>query len=249
MHRRELPRHIHSGDRGLRQEIETGGKEMRKGIGASIAIAAVMVATFGAPASATHGGIHPTFRVEENFFKCLASNKVQNVGRNQGEIPTWNTTAPTQALTAGGGCVQYENLLTHNNTTQSTEDLVFVGTFTGNLDSLKIELNLAHVSSFAASEIYFGISNLYVDGELMHTSDFFNFPTVNTSDATDKFTFSYTDLNFDDEDGDGTIEREVQLTVSSANEEQVAWLWDATDAASTITFNAPKVGINFDVNR
>jgi len=223
---------------------------MRKGMGVSIAVAAVMVATFGAPASATHGGIHPTFRVEQDYFKCLASNKLQNVGRNQGEIPGWSTTAPTAALSGGGGCVQYENLLTHNNTNQSTDDLVFLGTFTGNLDSLNIELHLAHLSSSALSEGWFGISNLYVDGELLHASDFFTFPTENTSDVTDKIRFSYTDLNYDVEDGDGTIEREVQLTIQSANEEQTAWLWDATDAPAGLVFNSTtKAPLNFDINR
>jgi hypothetical protein len=222
---------------------------MHKGIGVSVALAAVLVMTFGAPASATHGGIHPTFRAEQNYFKCLAGNRVQNVGREQGQIPGWSTAAPTTALAAGGGCVQYENLLTHNNTTSSPSDLVFTGTFTGNLDSLKIEMNLAHLSSDALSEMFHGMSFLYVDGELLHTSSFFKFATVNTSDVTDKITFSYTDLNFDDEDADGTIEREVQLTIAAANEEQALWLWDATDAASTITFNAPKVPTNFDINR
>jgi hypothetical protein len=222
---------------------------MRKGIGVSIALAAVLVMTFGAPASATHGGIHPTFRVEQNYFKCLAGNRVQNVGRESGQIPGWSTVAPTTALAAGGGCAQYENLLTHNNTTSSPADLVFVGSFTGNLDSLKIEMNLAHLSSDALSELYHGISFLYVDGELLHTSSFFKFPTTNVSNVQDKITFSYTDLNFDDEDGDGTIEREVQLRIASANEEQVGWLWDATDAASGLTFNAPKVPTNFDINR
>jgi hypothetical protein len=205
-------------------------------------LAAAMVMSVAAPAYATHGGIHPTFRQETDYFKCLASNRVQNVGRQNGEIPTWEAAAPSVALSGGGGCAMYENLLTNTGTNSSPQDLTFRGTFVGNLKTVTLEFHLAHASSFAASDGYFGISSFWVDGTELHNSSFYTFPTVSTGgpgDSTDKITFSYTKLEklFADQDGDGDTERQIQITIASANEEQCAWLYGASDAAAKITFN------------
>lgn len=211
---------------------------MRKGIGVSIAIAAVMVATFGAPASATHGGPHPTFREEANFFECMAGNRIQNVGRLNGQMPTWSTTAPTQALTAGGGCVQYENLLTTTDSVTGPYDLAFTGTSTGNLKTVSIDMYFQNTPQASVPE-YLANANLLIDGEVVHTATQFTFPVATEGDLK-KLTYHYTrlDKRFATEDGDGTQEREITIALSSYNEEQMLFLWGATDAASKITFNA-----------
>ena len=202
--------------------------------------AALLVMALGGSASATHGGIHPTFRNETNYFTCLEANRVQNIPRNQSEaLPGWSTTAPTQALEDGGGCVQYENILTSTATTTGPDDLAIGGTFTGNLKTLTIELYLANVSSFGALDQYMTDANLYIDGELIHTAAEFTFDTVAAGDALDKFTFSYTKLDklFATEDADGTQEREIVFSMSSYNEQQCFWAWGATDAPGKINVN------------
>jgi hypothetical protein len=189
-----------------------------------------------------------TFRQETDYFKCLASNRIQNVGRLSGEIPTWESAAPTTALAGGGGCVQYENLLTNTGTNSSPYDLTFAGTFAGNLKTITVELHLAHGSSYAASSGYFGISSLWIDGEQLHNSSFYTFPTEATGSATAKFSISYVKLDkrFADQDGDGDTERQIQITIASANEEQSAWLYGASDAAAKIIFNpATATGTKF----
>ena len=222
---------------------------MRKGIGVSVAVAAVLVMTFGAPASATHGGPHPTFRLETDHFQCLSSNRVQNVGRNNGEVPTWGPTAPTQALAAGGGCVQYENLLSNADTYTSPWDLAFQGTFTGNLKALTFEIYLANGPSVSIGE---GTANatLLIDGEAVHTATQTAFTPEPAGDIK-KIVFSYTKLEtrFGLEDGDGTIEREIGISWGSFNEQQNLFAWGATDAPSKVVFNpATTPGMKFPVN-
>jgi hypothetical protein len=222
---------------------------MHKGIGVSVALAAVMVMTFGAPASATHGGPHPTFKNQTEYFQCLAGNRVQNVPRNSGAVPTWGPTAPTAALAAGGGCVQYENLLTNTGSFTSPWDLAFEGTYTGNLKQLTFEIYLANGPSASIGE---GTANatLLIDGEAVHTATQTTFTPEAAGDIK-KIVFSYTKLDkrFGLEDGDGTTERQIGISWGSFNEQQNLFAWGATDAPSKIVFNpATTPGMKFPVN-
>jgi hypothetical protein len=222
---------------------------MRKGIGFSVAVAAVVVMMFGAPASATHGGPHPTYRLVTDHFQCLEGNRVQNVGRNNGLIPTWGPTAPTQALAAGGGCVQYENILTNTGSYTSPWDLAFEGTFTGNLKTITFELYLANVPTASVPEGYAN-ATLLIDGEPVHTATETTFTPTAAGDIK-KIVFSYTKLEtrFGQEDGDGVIERQIGFSWSSFNEQQNLFAWGATDAPSKIVFNpATAASRKFPVN-
>jgi hypothetical protein len=210
---------------------------MRKGIGVTIALAAMTVMLFGGPASATHGGPHPTYRAETDYFQCLASHRLQNVGRDNGEIPTWGLTAPTQTLQDGGGCVQYENLGTTTGSYTSPSDLVIQGTFMGNLKTITFEVYLANVQS-ATIAPGTADANLLIDGEPVHTATQTVF-TQETAGNIKKMVFSYTKLDprFGQEDGDGLIEREILFQWGSYNEQQNLFAWGATDAPSKIIFN------------
>ena len=214
---------------------------MRKALVASIATAAVLVTVMGAPVSATHGGVHPTFRLETDHFQCLANNRIQNVGRNNGEVPTWGQAAPTQTLAAGGGCVQYENLLTNTGTYTSPWDLAFEGTFSGNLKQITFELYLANGPAASVAE---GLANanLLIDGEVVHTATQTAFTPAASGDIK-KIVFSYTKLDkyFADQDGDGDTERTILLSWSSFNEQQNLFLWGATDAPGKVIFNPATV--------
>lgn len=211
---------------------------MHKGFGISIAVAAVMVATLGAPASATHGGIHPTFRADTGHFQCLASNRIQNVGRNNGEVPTWGPTAPTQTL-AAGGCIQYENLLTNTGSFTSPWDLAFEGTFTGNLTTMTFEIYFTNLPQASVPELLAN-ATLLIDGEPVHTASQTNFSPQPAGDLK-KLVFSYTKLEkrFATQDGDGDIERQIGFSFGSFNEQQVLFAWGATDAPGKILFNPP----------
>jgi hypothetical protein len=212
---------------------------MRRGIRASFVAAVLLAIVAGGTASATHGGIHPTFRLEDDFLQCLAGNRVQNVPRQQGQVPTWGAAAPTQDLAEGGGCVQYENLLSSTAAT-NPQDLAFTGTFTGNLQTITIDLYYANTPQATVPE-YFANSKLFVDGSEVHTGTQLTFPPQPAGVAFERITYSYTKLEklYANEDGDGTTEREITFTLSSFNEQQMFFLWGATDAPSKITFNPP----------
>ena len=210
---------------------------MLKGKRIGIALAAAMVISVAAPAFATHGGAHPAFPETTAYFQCLASNRIQNVGRANGEVPTFGPTAPTQALADGGGCVQYENLLANTGSYTSPWDLAFDGTYTGNLKTITFEIYLANAPSASIPE---GTANatLLIDGEPVHTATQTAFTPVAAGNVK-KIVFSYTKLDsrFGLEEGEGTTERQIGFSWGSFNEQQNAFLWGATDAPGKIVFN------------
>lgn len=213
---------------------------MRRSFGVSVAAMAVVVMVLGAPASATHGGPHPTFRLEDGFFTCLGGTKLQNIPRLEGGIPGWDNTAPTQSLSGGGGCVQYENLLTSTNTPTGPYDLAFQGTYTGNLTTVTLEIYYANGPQASVPE-YLANTSLLVDGEAVGTATQITLSPTEAGNLK-KLEFSFTRLEriFATEDGDGVQEREIAFALSSYNEEQMLFAWDATDAPSRIVFNPAK---------
>ena len=210
---------------------------MRKTAAVSIAALAIAVMMMGAPASATHGGPHPTFKEQTAFFECLAGNRVQNVGRANGLVPTWGPTAPTQALAAGGGCVQYENLLTNTGTYTSPWDLAFEGTFAGNLRAMTFEIYFTNLPQATVPELLAN-ATLLVDGEPVHTASQTTFAPEAAGNLK-KLVFSYTKLDkrFATQDGDGDAERQIGFSFGSFNEQQVLFAWGASDAPSKSAFN------------
>ena len=210
---------------------------MRNGKRIGIALAAMMVMSIAAPAYATHGGAHPAFPTSTAYLQCLASNRVQNVGRINGEVPTFGPTAPTQALSAGGGCVQYENLLANTGSYTSPWDLAFEGTYTGNLKTLTFEVYLQNLPVSSVPAVTAN-ATLLIDGDPVHTATQTAFPPQAAGNIK-KIVFSYTkmDTRFGLEDGDGTTERQIGLSFGSFNEQQNAFLWGATDAPGKIVFN------------
>jgi hypothetical protein len=210
---------------------------MRKTAAVSIAALAISLMMMGAPASATHGGPHPTFKLQTDHFQCLADNRIQNFGRNSGQVPTWGPTAPTTALTAGGGCIQYENLLSNTGTYTSPWDLAFEGTFVGNLKTITFEIYLANLPQASVPELTAN-ATLLVDGEPVHTATQTNF-SPEAAGNIKKITFSYTrlDKRFATQDGDGDTERQIGFSFGSFNEQQILFAWGATDAPSKIVFN------------
>jgi hypothetical protein len=175
----------------------------------------------------------PTFRSERAYFNCSGDVKLQNVALLNGELPSWDTTAPGSA-TLGNGCGMYEN-----NLNQAGLNAEFKGTFTGNLDNLTVEMHNMGVSNDPMDNKMRLIVQLVVDDEPLAETSAADFPTVRSSTGlTEKVTYTFTELNFDDEIGDGTQVHQVYLAVrSSGTETQSAWVWDASEVPAGVTFN------------
>ncbi len=227
----------------------------------------VALLALATPALAGHGGIHPTFRGENVFFHCTGPTKVQNVNHQLGSgAPGWNTTAPTQSYTQGAGCGTLDNFL-YVEESPSIYDASFGGTFTGNLRNLTVRLHNLVLGRARTAETTPLAIRLLIDGQHYIASAGAQpygsmvevKPVPSSTGATELLEFSITGLgsateikdaqgNVTDvktpglasEDGAGTAQHEVLLIVTPFyTPYNNAFVWDATEIASGITFNPP----------
>jgi len=230
---------------------------MRNGTRISIAIAAVLVVALAMPAGATHpgGNVHPTFRTENVFFLC--SGKVQNQATG---VTGWGTDAPSQSATTGAGCVATDpNLVAAAGTGQENiYDAVFSGFFTGNLRDLTVKLNSLVAGHGGPVSLRV---RLAIDGEQLFTlstdaKTVSVTPIPGSNAAIQKIEFSIRNLGFakyindadgnlaevqtgglGKEDGDGTMEHQVVISVDVTGTDQGLWAMGASEVPSGITFN------------
>ena len=203
----------------------------------ALIVVGVMALTPAASASdTTSAPVAPTKRTERVYFHCVGSSKVQNT---EAGIPSWNTTAPTQSVQSGAGCGHYSNLATLGGT--PLDDANWAGTFTGNLDTMTVELHNIHASSDRAFTTMRLSVLLTIDGHTSYTHAVATpqaVPrTASSTGAADKLLFSFRRLGLLLEEGDGMQAHEISLTIGEYNETQSAWVWDTTEVPAGITFN------------
>lgn len=193
------------------------------------------------PAAAEHGDVHPTARNERAYFHCAGAVKVQNVALAQGTIPTWSTQAPSQSVQQGAGCGYYENAAGgYLGGSRSTLDAVWSGTFSGNVDSITVELHTIDVAASRVAGPYLLRANLFVDGVDVLDPDAPQIevtPVPSETRLSERLSFTVTGIGLLTEDGDGTQERRYELVIRSLMEEQSAWVWDTTEVPAGVTFN------------
>ena len=206
-------------------------------------IAAVLSLTIltAAPAAATHGGIHPTFRKESVYFHCAGPTKVSNVNNAaaDGAPATWNTTPPSQSATAGAGCGAIDVGAVR---ATGQVDAIFKGTFTGNLRDLTVNLHSLLLSRARTSaNMTVKVQWLEIDGAaVIENTPLEVTPVVSSTGASELVSFSITGLGAANatEDGDGTTVREIMLMIDTdPNQANTIWVWDATEVPSGIEFN------------
>lgn len=213
------------------------------------------VVSTAAPAGATHGGVHPTFRNERAYFHCAGPTKVENVN-NQGNALSspWNTTAPAGSYTTGNGC----GWLEPGAATGGVADATYSGTFTGNIKSLTIEAHNLLLSQVDGNNIRRITIGLTIDDEPIVSGIFVDMtPVISSTGVSEKFLISVPNIGcakdvldadgnvvnvltdgFAAEEGDGTTQHQISLTLhSSYSDRGGAWVQDATEIPSGITFN------------
>ncbi|MGH2710987.1 MAG: hypothetical protein ACRDH9_07285 [Actinomycetota bacterium] len=227
---------------------------------AILAIAATL--PLASPASATHAGIHPTFRPETTYFAC--AQKVNNLNAVQGAYPSWSTTAPTQSFQAGAGCGHLD-VLVYGTQPATPYDLVYNGTFTGNIQNMKFELHNLLLSQVRVAGTFSVGLRVSIDGEHLFGDgttqglEIALTPELSSTGLTEKMTFSIQKIGcakeikdasgnvidvktdgFATEDGDGEEEHSIQVTIDQFYLDQAAaWVWGATEIPGGITFNSP----------
>ena len=229
-------------------------------IAAMLAIATAI--PLGSPAAATHGGVHPTFRSERVYFHCSGATKVQNVNYLQSGPASWNTTAPAQSYTAGAGCGHLDAAV-YGTQPSTPYDVVYQGTFTGNIASMSFELHNLLLSQVRSGGDYDVGLRVSIDGEQLfgdgttQGAQITMTPVISSTGLTEKITFSVhrvgcarevVDANGNvtdvitrgvaTEDGDGEIEHEIMVTIDQWYLDRAAgWVWDAAEIPAGITFN------------
>jgi hypothetical protein len=176
-------------------------------------LAGILVVLAAAPAAATHGGIHPTFRQEHVFFHCTGPTKLYNVNywSLMGSTTAWNTTPPTGSVQGGAGCGGIE----YGGYTNSAYDVAFGGTFTGNVRDLTFEIHqllLGNARTAATESLrlqawiddkpLFPVGTQPTSGKTVTVT-----PVRSSSGASEKFEFSITNIGFanDIKDAQGNV--------------------------------------------
>jgi hypothetical protein len=221
-------------------------------------VAAGLVLVLAGPASATHGGIHPTFRNETVYFHCTGPTKISNLNNINAQGQAWDTNAPTQSVQQGAGCGAIDFGAVRN---AGLVDGYFKGKFTGNLRDLTLRVhNLLLGRARNTPQLTVKISELEIDGALVVDNLTANVtPVVSSTGASELVELSITGIgsatevkdangNVIDvqtsglatEDGDGTTVHDITIYLDTdPNQQQSAWVWDTTEVPSGIVFNPP----------
>jgi hypothetical protein len=202
------------------------------------AVPALLVAVFmlaaGGPTVA-QTVITPTFRTERTYFHCVGDTKIQNLSLAQGQIPSWNATPPPGSVQGGNGCGYYEPLVT--NALPVPFDAVWQGKFSGNLRDLTIELHRLLPAQGATVPNRLTVVVLIDDEERLNNNNLVITPTASSTGASQSAKITITGLGYETEDGDGTQERTIRISIGSWNETQSIWVFDTTEVPAGITFN------------
>ncbi len=165
----------------------------------------------------------------------------------QADLPTWNTTKPTGSLSSGAGSAYAGNSVTEIVMEPYGKESgpVFVGTFTGNLDNLAVDMYLSSPDSIRRGT-YPVRTRLEVDGvELYAEGQGATVPATSTSPGIHRIRFAYRDLYdalaLEGKAGAG-ITHNVKLSVLPFYfVTEAVFLYDAAETPSGITFNAPNL--------
>jgi hypothetical protein len=199
----------------------------------------------GAPATAEDEVFVPNLRTEQVWFHCEGDTKVHDSVSN-GAIG-WDTTAPTQSVTAGAGCGSVDNPV-HGNNQVSVQDAHFGGFYDGNLDTMTVELHNIYVGAARAQgPLTFNI-RLAVDGTPIlgeAGKDVSVSPVRSATGASEMVKFTIAGIGLTD--ALNNLEHDVLMTVTGgapANDAAVpirdtasGWVYDSTEVPAGIVFN------------
>ena len=220
-----------------------------------IALFVLTVGLLGAllPAASAVAELPPDYRQERVYFTCSGTTKVHNVNRQGLNEPMagWDTTAPTQSVSAGAGCGYLDPgfLADTGGENGGYGDGAWSGTFTGNLRDLNVELhNIGPSLARAGACAYTMTPRLYVDGAaLTETTDVEGIVTPSSTGASDKVEFSIASIDIFERNADGTpvpgtgsVEHTVTLAIGSVYVDcgtMHAWVYDTTEVPAGIDFN------------
>ena len=216
----------------------------------ALPLGAVLALGLAAPAGATHGLPHtPTYKAESDYFHCGGSTKVGNASLVESGAASWNTIKPTASVQSGAGCGFADAGPSSGTNQENVYDAVFKGYFTGNLKTLTVNAHVLYTSIGRPStaDMVVGVRMTLDDvpitggsGTATGMKSVTVKPVVSSSGASALLQFSV-DVSklkiVDDEDGDGTTERSIGLTLSVPADVLTPFVYDTSETPSGIDFN------------
>ena len=208
---------------------------------ALLALALVLIAVV--PASAEDLW-EPNLVTEQVWFSCGAQ-KVENAEDN---AATWDTVAPTASVTTGAGCGTVDTPLMQA-APRNIYDATWQGYFTGNLDTLNVELHNIYVGPGRATGDLTTTVRLFVDGEPLFEElgkEVTLKAVRSTTGLSEMVKFSFTNLGYVSP-ADNT-EHDIALVLHggatqnrgpTVTDTASGWVWDTTEVPSGMTFNPP----------
>ena len=176
---------------------------------------------------------------QDTWFHQAAAKVGNAAGFGADAFPSWNNTKPTAAMSSGAGGAYVTNSAFHQGVGAQDPrgSAVFQGTYTGVLDNLAVDLYAA-VAPIFSNELNI---ELRIDGEAIYASS--AEVTAQSGENTVRLKFAFTNLYNALEavelQGDATTVHNVRLAVNGvyAINDPAVFLYDASDAASGISFN------------
>ena len=196
----------------------------------------------------------PVFTETPQWVKAPAK-KLGNLGAaGTGDAyPTWNGEAPTQSVTAGagGGSIQSRAGNPQGQSYDPAGAGHFEGTFTGCINNMTWDLYM--LSPLPATDTVVTIAELRIDGTPVFVNPGdpapeFNVVKEGDTGALYRMKFSFTDIytlmstypgDFAALDGEHTLS--LTLYTQYVNEAQGAYVYDTTEAPTSVTFNKADV--------
>lgn len=203
------------------------------------------VALAVAPAGATeHEEWVPNLVLDQVWFACGESKVTPD--NASGNAAAWDRAAPEQSVTDGAGCGTIDSPFMQT-AQPNIYDATWRGTFTGNLDTLNVELHNIYVGPGRATGRLVTSVRLFVDGEPLfpELGEEVAIPAVRSSTGlSEMIRFSITNIGFVAETEN--VEHEVTLMMHGGATQNrgptltdtlSGWVWDTTEVPSGITFN------------
>lgn len=207
---------------------------------ALLVLVALLVAVV--PAGAEETVWEPNLVNQQVWFSC-GEQKVENADDN---VATWDTEAPTASVTAGAGCGTVD-LPFMQSAPANIYDATWTGYFTGNLDTLNVELHNIYVGPGRATGNLNAAVRLFVDGTPLFDDlgrEVTLKPVRSATGVSEVVKFSISNIGFLSEAEN--IEHEVSLVMHggatqnrgpTVTDTVSGWVWDTTEVPSGLTFN------------
>lgn len=178
------------------------------------------------------------------YFHCTSEVKLHNAALIVDGLTSWDENPPQGSFQSGEGCGSVQASSLRGSNPATLYDTGFSGTFTGRLDNLQLELHARDIPMNGSTSADVTDLDIYleIDGKVrlnwVPLEDIYGTPSSTGATAAYRISFAgigLTGLNDD-------VEHTVTLTVSRryANA-AAAFVWDAVEVPSGITFNSTKL--------